>query len=118
MSLQQRLLLQQPLISFNQDVVMGEEMRINYTYTDLGRKMMILDIGAPVSLVGVSWMSQYLKEFDLTIGEMNLVRCNQPFVFGPSKRYLSETLVELPVLVTRLDDKEDILTIQTYLINA
>ena len=86
-------------------------MRINYIYADLGRQMMILDIGAPVSLAGVSWMSQYLKKFDLTLGEMMSVRCNQPFVFGPSKIYLSETLVELPVLITRLDSKEDVLTI-------
>ena len=40
-----------------QDVVIGEEMKIIYTYKDLRRQMMILDIGAPVSLAGVSWMS-------------------------------------------------------------
>lgn len=102
----------------NQDVVMGEEKKINYTYTDFGRQMMILDIGAPVSLAGVSWMSQYLKEFGLTIGEMKSVRCSQPFVFVPSNMYLSESLVELPVLIMRLDGKEDVLTIQTYLIDA
>ena len=56
-------------------------------------------------------MAQYLKEFDLTIKEIKLLKCNQPFVFGPSKRYLSQTLVELPVLVTGLDGKEDVLMI-------
>ena len=30
-----------------------EDMVINYTYTDLGRQMMILDLGAPVSIAGV-----------------------------------------------------------------
>ena len=39
----------------------GEELMINYTYTDLGRQMMILDIGAPVSIASVSWMKQYLE---------------------------------------------------------
>ena len=39
-------------------------------------------------------------------------------MFGPSQRYVSESLVELPVLVTRLDGKEDFLVIQTYLIDA
>ena len=43
----------------NQDFVMAEELQINYTYTDLGRQLMILDIGAPVSLAGVLWMYQY-----------------------------------------------------------
>ena len=30
------------------------EMRINYSYKDSGRQLMILDIGAPVSLGGIS----------------------------------------------------------------
>ena len=46
------------------------EMVINYTYKDMGRQMMILDIGAPVSIAGVSWMTQYLREFGLTVENM------------------------------------------------
>ena len=46
------------------------------------------------------------------------MKCSQPFVFGLSRRYLSESLIELPVLVIRLNGKEDILTIQTYLVDA
>ena len=68
---------------------------INYTYTDMGRQMMILDIGAPVSIAGVPWMEQYLEEFDLKIQDLKAVKCHQHFVFGPSKRYVSESLVEL-----------------------
>ena len=79
------------------------EMIINYTYKDMGHQMMILDIGAHVSIAGVSWMTQYLREFGLTIEEMKSSKCNQSFVFGPSRRYLSQTLVEIPVLVSRLD---------------
>ena len=37
-----------------EDVVVGEELLINHTYTDLGRHMMILDIRAQVSVGGVS----------------------------------------------------------------
>ena len=48
-----------------------EEMVINYTYKDLERQMMILDLVAPVSIAGTSWMKQYLAEFDLEIGEEN-----------------------------------------------
>ena len=39
-------------------------------------------------------------------------------MFGPSKRYVSTSLVELPILVTRLDGKEDVLIVQTYLVDA
>ena len=71
-------------VNLCKEVSIGEEMVINYTYTDMGRQMMILDIGAPVSIAGVSWMRQYLEEFDLEIGDMKSVSCHQPFVFGPS----------------------------------
>ena len=82
-----------------------EEMMINYTYTDQGRQMMILDLGAPVSVSGVPWMNQYLAGFGLEIERLKSVSCNQPFVFVPSKRYVSKSLVELPILVTRMDGK-------------
>ena len=105
-------------VNLCEEVAVGEELTINYTYTDMGRQMMILDIGAPVSITGVPWMEQYLEEFDLKIEDMKTVRCHQPFVFGPSRRYVSTSLVELPVLVTRLDGREDVLIIQTYLVDA
>ena len=44
---------------------LSEELLVNYI--DLGRQMMILDIGAPLSMAGVLWIMQYLREFDLTI---------------------------------------------------
>lgn len=94
------------------------EMVINYTYTDMGRQMMILDISAPMSVAGIAWMTQYLKEFGRTIEEMKLTKCLQSFVFGPSRKYISQTMVKLPVLVTRLDGREDVLVIQTYLVDA
>ena len=90
-------------VNLCEEVAAGEELAINYTYTDMGRQMMILDIGAPVSIAGVPWMEHYLEEFDLRIEDIKNVKCHQPFVFGPSKRYVSTYLVELPVLVTRLD---------------
>ena len=54
--------------------------------TDLGRQVMVLDIGAPVNLAGIQWLRQYLGEFDLTIEEMESSPCHQVFKFGPSKR--------------------------------
>ena len=100
------------------EISVAKEVMVNYTYTDLGRQMMILDIGAPVIISGVSWMRQYLEEFNLKIEDMKTVRCHQPFVFGPSSIYISTSLVKLPVLVTRLDGREDVLIIQTYLMDA
>ena len=81
----------------NKEIAIAEEMTINYTHDDSDKQLMVLDIGAPVSLAGISWMKQYLQEFGLTIEEMNSVPCNQPFRFGPSPRYMSTSLAELPV---------------------
>ena len=54
-------------VNLCEEVTAGEELAINYTYTDMGRQMMILDIGAPVSIADVPWMEHYLEEFDLRI---------------------------------------------------
>ena len=64
--------------SFNlcEEVKVGEEIVINYTYTDMGRQMMMLDIRAPVSIAGVPWMEQYLEEFDRKIQDLKSVKCN------------------------------------------
>ena len=101
-----------------EEMIEGEEMVINYTYKDLGRQVMVLDIGAPVSLAGIPWITQYLAEFGLKIEDMKSVGCRQPFRFGPSKRYVSTKLVELPVMVTRMDGRDDVLVIHTYLVDA
>ena len=65
-------------INISQEVSSADEMVINYTYTDMGCQLMILDIGAPVSVSRISWMTQYLAEFDLQIEDMKSVKCNQP----------------------------------------
>ena len=79
---------------------------------------MILNIGAPVNISRIPWMIQYLAEFDLQIGDMKSVKCNQPFVFGPSKIYTSTSLIELLILISRMDGKEDVLVVQTYLVGV
>lgn len=84
-----------------QDIAEEIELTINYAYKDSGRRLMILDCRAPVSLAGISWMEQYLQEFDLTIDQMKSALCNQPFVFKPSGRYVSTSWIDLPILLTR-----------------
>ena len=105
-------------VNLCEEVEVGKQLMINYTYTDMGRQMMILDIGAPVSISGVPWMEQYLEEFDLNMHDLKAVKCHQPFAFRPSQMYVSESLVELPVLVTRLDGREDVFIILTYLVDV
>merc|ERR1712240_31836 len=44
--------------------------------------------------------------------------CHQVFRFGPSKQYVSKRMIELPVIVRRMDGKEDVLRVFTFLVEA
>merc|ERR1711867_131028 len=79
---------------------------------------MILDLGASVSLAGNEWMDQYLKDQGLEVKDLKSSKCHQIFRFGPSKKYVSKIMVGLPVIVRRLDGKEDVLKVFTYLVDA
>ena len=50
-------------VNLCEEVMIGEELVINHTYMDLDRQIMIHVIEEPVSIAGVVWMTQYLKEF-------------------------------------------------------
>ena len=54
-------------VNLCQEVLVGEEMTITYMYTNMGRQLMILDIGAPVIISGIPWMMHYLAVYDLNI---------------------------------------------------
>ena len=79
---------------------------------------MVLDISALVSLAETKRLEQYLGDFNLTIEEIELSPCHQFFKFGPSKRYLSSLMVQIPVIVQRNNRKDEVLKIQAYLVDA
>ena len=79
------------------DIKIDKEFVVDYA--DLGKHIMIVDSGSPVSLAGKDWLVQYFKEFDLEIGEMKNMSCRQAFCFGPGKRYVSLEMVEVPIVV-------------------
>ena len=47
---------------------------------------------------------------------MKMSECHQVFRFGLSKQYMSKRMIELPVIVRRMDGKEDVLKVFTYLV--
>merc|ERR1712002_770444 len=94
----------------------NEEIQVNFT--EKGKQVMILDLGAPVSLAGNGWIKQYLEDHGLELKDLKSSKWHQRFRFGPSKQYISKLMVELPVIVRRLDGKEDVLQVFTYLVDA
>ena len=57
-------------------------------YAGKGKQIMILDIRAPVSLTGMEWMTQYLKEYNLEINDLKTSDCHELFRFGPNRQYI------------------------------
>ena len=87
-------------------------------FTEKGKQVMILDLEAPVILAGKEWMTQYLGEQGLDIKDLKMQDCYQIFRFGPSKQYISRVMVELPMIVKRMDGRDDVLKVFTYLVEA
>ena len=86
-------------VNLCEEYTMNEEFLVNYA--EKGKQIMILDIGAQVSLVRIEWMTQYLKEYDLELGDLKTSDCHQVFRFGPSRQYVSTKMVKLPIMVQR-----------------
>ena len=63
-------------------------------------------------------MDQYLRDYELELKDMKMSECSQVFRFGPSKQYVSKEMVELLVIVRRMDGKEDVLKVFTYFVDA
>ena len=61
---------------------LNEEILMNYT--EKGKQVMILDLGAFMSLAGKEWIDQYLKDHELEIGDLKTLDCHQIFSFVPS----------------------------------
>ena len=72
---------------------------ISVNFTERGKQVMILDLGAPVSVAGDAWIKQYLEVQGIELGDLKTHECHQVFKFGPSKQYVSNTMIDLPVIV-------------------
>ena len=74
--------LRQKVVKVN--LVEEEEMEIKdifFTENDDKNDMMIIDIGAPYSLVGKEWMKKYLDEQKMDVNDLKKVRCSKKFHF-------------------------------------
>ena len=95
-----------------------ENERVQVKGSEQSNQIMILDLGAPVSVSGKKWMEEYLEKHGMELQELNKVRCYQKMTFGPSRQYISRLKVELPVTVQDVNGKEDTLKVHTYIVEA
>ena len=84
-----------------------------------GEQVMILDPGAPMSLVGRPWIEEYLAEFDYMIKDMVSSKCYQVFRFGGiDKRHVSTLMIQLPLILRNTLGREELISAQVYVIDG
>ena len=49
---------------------------------------------------------------------MRSMSCRQAFRFGPGRRYVSNEMIEFPIVVERTNGSEEVLKVQTYIVDA
>merc|ERR1712115_121174 len=103
-------------INWCQNITLNENIVENFT--ENRKHVMILDLGAPVSVAGTEWMHKYLKDHNLKLEKLEVHKCYQIFTFGPSKQYISKEMIKLPIILKTLDGREEVLQVFTYLIET
>ncbi len=98
-------------INWCQNITLNEEIVVNFT--ENRKHVMILDLGAPVSVAGTEWMNKYLKDHNLKLDNLEVHKCYQIFTFGPSRQYISKEMVSLPIILKTLDGREEVLQVFT-----
>merc|ERR1712115_378714 len=60
-------------VNWCEEFTVNEEILVNFT--EKGKQVMILDLGAPVSLAGNEWMNQYLRDHGLELKDLKSSKC-------------------------------------------
>jgi hypothetical protein len=69
-------------------------------------KRMIVDTGCPNSIVGNSWLNEYLKKRNVNKNELKSENCLERFRFRPSKEYEAVKIIEIPITIKTSNKKE------------
>ena len=75
-----------------------DEIIIDMKYLKDANDMMVIDLGAPVSLVSSNWLENYMRNMRIDDGEVERSRDNRRFRLGKTL-YMSEEKIKFPVLM-------------------
>ena len=77
----------------------GEEYTVDVRYVNESDGLkMIVDSGAPMSIVSAGWLCKYLKEMEVDEKDVEEKSCNRRFRFG-EKVYQSKKDVLMPIIM-------------------
>ena len=78
---------------------------------------MLIDSCAPVNNAGISWIKDYLDSYGIDYNKLKRFPCHQKFRFG-SSCYLSEEIVEIPIVIQDKTGKRVSFVIPTFSLNG
>ena len=89
--------------SFKEENIVKE---IFWTRSD--KKSILLDTGAPKSVVGLEWYKEYIQENHVNAREIKECKVNETFKFGAGELFKSTIQAEIPFTIkNKIDDNQD-----------
>ena len=75
----------------------NQNINIYFTKDIFEVNEMVVDCGAPKTLIGESYLCKYVKANGLELDCLTKVPCKQKFRFGPSQVFVSTEKVTIPI---------------------
>ena len=79
-------------------------------------EMILMDLGAPSSLGGREALERYVDSTGFKMEDIEVVKCQKRFRFGPGRVYDSSKLYKMPVVVKTQENKELIIQLLIIII--
>ena len=82
---------------FTEEDWSNERMNIYFTNDISEVNEIVVDCGAPKSLIGEKYLNEYLKVQNIKYEQLDRSPCKQKFRFGPSQVYISTEKIKIPI---------------------
>ena len=83
-----------------------------------GKKSLIIDTGAPKTVVGKAWIQKYLLDNGIDEKDLEKEQSNDLFKFGPGKVYESEGKWKIPIILEDINGDKVNKTVNVHVIDA
>ena len=82
------------------------DRKLNIYFTEDMKEVdeIIVDCGAPKTLVGERYLKLYMRKHNLIDADLEKMTCKQRFKFGPSQVYTSTDRAKIPIIMKVKDE--------------
>ena len=102
---------------FDEEDWSKENVNIYFTENIEEVNELVVDCGAPKTLIGKKHLKEYMKHHSLVDEDVEKVPCKQRFKFGPSQTYISTEKAKIPI-VMKVKNGFSMKTVEAFVIQA